>query len=32
MIHPVEDEANRVVFQTLPVRVHEATKELRNDM
>ena len=27
MIHPVEDEANRVVFQNLPVRTHEATKE-----
>jgi len=26
-IHQVEDEANRVVFQNLPVRVHEATKE-----
>ena len=26
-IHRVEDEANRVVFQNLPVRIHEATKE-----
>jgi alanyl-tRNA synthetase len=26
-IHQVEDEASRVVFQNLPVRVHEATKE-----
>jgi alanyl-tRNA synthetase len=25
--HQVEDEANRVVFQNLPVRIHEATKE-----
>ena len=26
-IHQVENEANRVVFQNLPVRIHEATKE-----